>query len=135
MSYDISIAADDTFTRSVPFVRLRDFISHLPNVRPNGERGLVLRADDRLWMEIDLEAVDEQGDVLDECVTSPIVNCVRLHIPYAFLGQPPHQEYFAAALAIAEYLGWPAIDEQTGEPVSIVAGENVRDKKPWWEFW
>ena len=126
MSYDITIAADESFSRSVPFEPLRDFISRLANVHPNGDRGLVLREGNRLWMEIDLEAVSEDGDTLDDGLTSPTVNCIRLHVPYAYLGDPPRDEYFTTAVAIAQHAGWRAIDEQTGE---------LLRKKPWWKFW
>ena len=115
MSYDITIAADDKFSRSIPVKSLQKFISSLADIQPNGDRGFVLSKGKSLWMEIDLESVSEEGDILDDCETCPTVNCVRLHIPYSFLGDPPNKNYFAIARAIAKHSGWPAIDEQTGE--------------------
>jgi hypothetical protein len=129
MSYDITIAADDAFSRSVPLAALRDFVSRLPSVHPSGDRGFVLREGERLWMEIDLEAVSEEGDTLDDGATSPTVNCLRLHVPYPNLGEPPHPEYFTTAIAIAKHLGWPAIDDQTGQPLGRP------DTKPRWKLW
>lgn len=137
MSYDVTICADETFSRSVQFAPLADFIATLRRVQPNGERGFVLSEGKRIWMEIDLEEVNDEGDILDDYESSTIVNCVRLHIPYPMLGDHPDRDYFPIAIEIARHLGWQAIDDQTGEPLrtsSAVAGSKA-DQKPWWKFW
>jgi hypothetical protein len=87
-------------------------------------------------MEIDLESVTEEGDTADDCDKSPTVNCVRLHIPYQFLGDQPELDYFPTALEIAGHLGWPALDDQTGEPLKgVTATSRQLEPKPWWRFW
>lgn len=117
MSYDMTIAADERFSQAVPLGPLRDFVGRLPGVQPNGERDFALSVEDRLWMEIDLESVTEEGDSRNDGEDAATVNCVRLHIPYAMLGESPRRDYFPTAEAIARYLGWSAIDDQTGEPL------------------
>src|SRR5437879_4349117 len=126
MSYDITIAGDDSFSVSVPFDALRQFVSQLPRIEANGTRGFVLREGDHLWMEIDLDSVTEDGDTRDDGDASPTVNCVRLHIPYPFLGKHPEHDYFPIAVAIAQHLGWPAIDEQTGQPLQSGSSRDER---------
>ena len=137
MSYDITIAFDETWSKSVDLVQLKSFIATLPQMEPNGERGLALCEGDRLWMEIDLETVNEEGDAIDDGEGPPTVNCVRLHIPYPVLGDNPERDYFPTALAIAEHLDWPAIDDQSGEPLksSSNVSKNVTRKAPWWKWW
>jgi hypothetical protein len=137
MSYDITIAADDTFSQSVPFAELRQFILSSPGTEANGERHCRFGDGNRLWMEIDLELVTEEGDMHDDCDISPTVNCVRLHIPYQYLGEHPELDYFPVAMRIAEHLGWRAIDDQTGESLQqtkAVARPRMF-QKPWWKFW
>lgn len=113
MSYDLTIAADERFSRSVPLEPLRAFIGQLPGVQPNGERDFALSEGSRLWMEIDLESVTEDGDARDGGTAT--FNCVRLHIPYGLLGENPARDYFPTVVAIARHLGWRAVDDQTGE--------------------
>jgi hypothetical protein len=107
---------------------LRSFIAGLPNVQPNG-KGFVLAAADRLWMEIDLEHVSEEGDTLDTGEALDSVNCVNLHIPYPFLGRSPERDYFPTAISIAEHLDWTAMDRQTDQPNSAAPARS------WWKFW
>jgi hypothetical protein len=57
-------------------------------------------------MFIDLEVVSDEGDNIEEKGREyPEINCVRLHIPYAMLGNHPDRDYFSLALMIAERLG------------------------------
>src|SRR5262249_46575523 len=114
-------------SRSIRYV---PFSLQLPNVKLNGDRDLVLCEGDQLWMEIDLEATTGEGDIRDDTDESTTVNCVRLHIPYGYLGGPSRHKYFETALAIAQHLQWPAIDEQTGsallaEPPGIQLGRGA----------
>ena len=137
MSYDITIAADESFSKSVPIDSLRAYLSTLANLRPNGDRGFLFQEDERLWMEIDLEAVTEEGDLRDDSDELSTVNCVRLHIPYPRIGTQPETDYFPIAVAIGRHLGWPVLDEQSGEPLKLVRQESTSTSaaKPWWKFW
>ncbi len=118
MSYDLTIAADEQFSRSVPLEPLRAYIGQLPGIQPNGEQHFSLSEGSRLWMEIDLESVTEDGDARDDGNTA--VNCIRLHVPYGLLGDNPECDYFPTAAAIARHLGWRAMDDQTGEPIPML---------------
>jgi hypothetical protein len=137
MSYDITIASDELYSRAVPLEPLRTFIAQIPRVQPNGTRGFVLRDGDRLWMEIDLESVTEDGDARDDSDESPTVNCLRLHIPYQFLGEHPVRDYYPVILTFARHLGWSAIDEQTGKALQSAdsSTSGAPSTKPWWKFW
>lgn len=154
MSYDIDIAADETFSIEVPLEPLRQFILGLPLVETNGDRNLLLREGERLWMEIDLETVSDEGEWTGDSDSST-VNCIRLHIPYPALGTSPERDYFPTAHAIGRHLNWPVTDCQTGESLDALATEAVKEafdalgmdvnasptiarlqrRKPWWQFW
>lgn len=132
MSFDLTIKSDDAFSRSAEVARVMAFIAQLPNMRSNGSRGFVLDDPPARWMEIDLEfkgADREYDPVLSE--SGPDTNCIRLHIPYAYLGDLPHWEYFPTALAIARFLGWRLYDEQSGEDIR----EGDIPKREWAAFY
>lgn len=118
MSFDLTIKPDDDFSRSAKVSRVRGFVARLPHLRPNGRRGFVLDDPPARWMEIDLEFIGPDGE-FDEArsESGPDTNCVRLHIPYAYLGDTPERDYFPTALAIARFLGWRLHDEQSGEDI------------------
>jgi len=81
---------------------------------------------------IDLEVVSEDGDSIAESwQTYEAINCVRLHIPYQFLGKAIERDYLPTAFAISEFVGWPVYDEQKDE---FLAPEATRIKS-WWKFW
>jgi hypothetical protein len=132
MSFDLTIKPDDAFSRTVPIGRVMAFVAQLPNVRPNGSRGFVLDDPPSRWMEIDLEFIGPEGE-FDEAMTKegPDTNCVRLHIPYAYLGDKPEQDYFPTAFAIAKFLGWRLYDEQSGEDVQ----EGAIPNRQWAAFY
>jgi hypothetical protein len=118
MSYDLSIMADRKYSQMTSRARLASFIASLPNIQPNGYTGFILDDDETRLMEIDPEIVSEDGDSLyrKEGVDMAVVNCVRLHIPYGcFCEDRFDKEYLPTALAIAEFLGWTLLDEQTAE--------------------
>ncbi len=131
MSYDLTIKPDDEFSRSAEVGRVMTFIGQLPSVRSNGARGFVLDDPPSRWMEIDLEYIGPDGEFDDELSESgPKTNCVRLHIPYAYLGDTPERDYFPTALAIAKFLGWRLYDEQSGEDIH----EGAIPKRQWTVF-
>ena len=115
MSYDLDIKADDDYSQSADCDRLKAFVAHLPGIKPNGSRGFVLDDRPQKWMEIDLEAVSPDGDYDEELSRGTWVNCVRLHIPYAYLGETPERDYFPTAWAIAAFLGWRLHQDKGGE--------------------
>lgn len=137
MSYDLTIKADKTYSRMTPRAELASFISQLPGIKPNGN-GFVLEEEDRLWMEIDLEVADEEGNnIEEEGKTYNEINCIRLHIPYAFMNDTYERDYLPTVLAIAEHLGWMLCDEQSGKEMTreglLPKGKKVQ--RPWWKFW
>jgi hypothetical protein len=136
VSYDLSINANDTFSQYTSATDLRSFIGQLDNVHPNGEWNFVLGDGESDWMEIDLEVVTEEGDFCEDC--SPElsgINCIRLHIPYPFMSDDWQQTYLPTALAIANHLHWPLLDEQTGQTIIEFTKEVRSTHKPWWKFW
>ena len=89
-------------------------------------------------MEISVETVDVDGNSIEEDgKIYGTTNCIRLHIPYAFLGKRPERDYFPTAFAIADHLGWSLYDEQSGEdiPREAMASDSAPKQKPWWRIW
>lgn len=137
MSYDITIRSDEKFSRSVPREKLAAFIAHLPSIKRSERPQFVLDDKPKRWMEISLETADEDGNSLEEDgKTYETTNCIRLHIPYAFLGKRPERDYFPTCFAIADHVGWAVFDEQSGEdiPRDAIAPDMI-PQKPWWRFW
>jgi hypothetical protein len=132
MSYDLTIRSDGTYSQATARKPLHACLLQLPRVRQNGDNGFALDELPLPWMEIDLEVVSEDGDnIQGSWKTYDTTNCIRLHIPYPYLGDALESGYLPIALAIAEFVGWPLYDEQTDE---FVAKDAVR-RKPWWKFW
>jgi hypothetical protein len=118
MSYDLTIRPDEKFSRSVPREPLSAFISQLPSITRAARPQFVLEEKPKRWMEISLETVDADGNIIEEeGGTYDTANCIRLHIPYAFLGTRPERDYFPTAFSIADHLGWSLYDEQSGEDI------------------
>jgi hypothetical protein len=88
MSYDLSVRADENYSKSTAKQPLIEFMATLPNLRVNGLRGFVLDDPPKRWMEIDLEVVSGDGDNIEEPDQEyPELNCLRLHIPYGFFAK------------------------------------------------
>ena len=131
MSYDLTIRSDETYSRSTSRAPLESFIKQQPGIKPNGKHGFVLDARPRRWMEIDLEVVNEEGDNIESGKEiSADINCIRLHIPYKFLGDDVEHDYFPTAFAIAEHIGWTLYDDQDDEPVSKASNEETASNAP-----
>lgn len=129
MSYDLTARNDERYSRSVSFERVSSLVAAMPDVRPNGSSGFILEMGDDVWMEIDLEAVSEEGDNIEipRGETPPQINCIHFHVPYGQIeGLDPCVE---VALKIANELEWQVYDEQTGD---FVVRSSAR--KPWWRF-
>ena len=75
---------------------MRAYLEALLNVEPNGESGFVYGDGKKLYMELDLEDVDADGDWIEE---SELVNCISAHIPYAFLTKENKHLYLRCILA------------------------------------
>jgi hypothetical protein len=117
---------------------LAAFIAQLPSIRRADRPQFVLDEKPKRWMEISLERADEEGNgVEEEGKTYETTNCIRLHIPYAFLGKSPERDYFPTCFAIADHLGWSVYDEQSGADISrgAMASDTAPKEKPWWRFW
>lgn len=138
MSYDITIRPDEKYSRSVPRETLSAFIAQLPSIRRCDRPQFVLDDKPKRWMEISLETADEDGNCIEEDgENQDTTNCVRLHIPYTYLGKKPEHDYFPTCFAIARHLGWSVYDEQSGEdiPQEAIASDTALPRKPWWRFW
>ncbi len=140
MSYDLTIRADEGYSRSVPVQSVSDFIRRLSSIRPNGDRSFVLDDRTKRWMEIDLEMVSPDGDNMDEEGEEySEFNCIRLQIPHQGVGGAPAREYFPTALAIAGHLGWRLYDEQSGDEipqgVATAPAAPKIERRGWWKFW
>jgi hypothetical protein len=138
MSYDITIRPDEKFSRSVPREIVAEFVATLPSIRRADSPQFVLDEKPKRWMGISLETTDEEGNCVEKVGrTYDTTNCVRLHIPYAFLGMRPDLDYFPTCFAIANHLGWSVYDEQSGEviPRDAIASDDSQTQKPWWRFW
>jgi hypothetical protein len=100
-------------------VALAAFIDQLPHIRRNGPSGFILEAPPARWMNISLEVADPHGDsvAVDEAGGDQ-VNCIRLHIPHANLGQEAERDYFPLAFDIAQFVGWQVYDAQSGAYVT-----------------
>jgi hypothetical protein len=127
MSYDLTIRADRNYSQFVALGPLAEFIGNLPDVQANGPSGFLLKGSHR-WMNISLETANEEGDsVAAHEDGRSQVNCIRLSIPYEYLGDAPEQDYFPVGKEIADLLGWQLYDAQTGEDLAASTPVN-RDR-------
>ncbi len=105
MSYDLTIRPTKGSARQKPLKLLAAFLERQPHVRRNGTTGFVL--DDGVrWMELDAECNSGRAGKF---------NCIRAHIPLAFLGDDPETNYFVLLRSIAAELKWKLVDEQADE--------------------
>ncbi|MEY3444097.1 MAG: hypothetical protein RLZZ519_2378 [Bacteroidota bacterium] len=101
MSYDIKIKVP----QGIPDVDgLRAFIDSLPDVAD-----LRYRVEPHHYMEIDLERLDDEGDL-----PAGLIDCISFHIPFAFMDHPAvnPELYFEIILRIARHVGARAYDLQ-----------------------
>jgi hypothetical protein len=120
MSYDLEIRSDAAYSKRTDRRALCSFIRALPHIHTF--RGNCCSFEDPqrdLYMEIDLELIDEHGDPVGEkragtaAADERSVNCIQLHIPYAYMhGDQRDQEYFDIGYQIAHYLDWQLYDPQ-----------------------
>ncbi len=115
MSYDITLRRDRFFSGETDLGRLRDFLVSFPGLAENGEHNFSFGDAKALWMEIDLEQVDEEGDAMDD--DGEAVNCISCHVPYDFWDNQKKAAYYAVCVKMAGHLGWEIFDPQTGETV------------------
>jgi len=121
---------NETFSARIPREDVHAMVSVFPDIEPNGPGGFVLKRGDELYMEIDAELVNVEGDNIEEDLSNPApeVNCVNFHIPHAFIDAA--DECLSVAKEIAAKLGWELYDPQSDH---IVSDES--SGKPWWKFW
>ncbi len=82
-------------------------------------------------MEIDLEMVDAaRNSIDDQGKLRTQINCVQLHIPYAFFDPNTLEiDYLPTATAIAKHLGWKLYDLQGNRPDEPIY---PNEKPTWW---
>jgi hypothetical protein len=132
MSYDLEARANDKYGQTISREQAHSVIGLVPGARPNGPAGFTVERGDNFYLEVDVEYVNEDGDNLEENVVSEQINCIRFHIPAAF--QNLLNVEIKVAQEIADGIGWPLIDLQTGEVASAL-GDVPQSCKPWWMFW
>ncbi len=130
MSYDLTARSDECFSEFLPLSEVANAVAKFENVEPNGPMGFVFQLEHDVWMELDIEWVDEEGDMVDETEDSlpEKVNCINFHVPYAFADNL--SLHMALALKVANSLGWQLYDPQTDELVP-----SQPSPRPWWKFW
>ena len=118
MSYDLEIRSDEGYSLTVDIDKIRAFILKLDGVTHNNPLSFTYTDSNlALYMEIDLELADDEGDMIHN--TGKEINCIRLHIPYSFMyGNERDRRYFDVGLSIARYLGWMLLDLQEGLELS-----------------
>jgi hypothetical protein len=115
MSYDIRIRKDEEYSGQTGVESLRVFIASLPEVTANGRQGFVYIDEKELWMGIDLEWREQDGDIIN---AKDKLNLISCHIPYAFWDESKADKYFAICVIIADHLNWQAFDAQTDQLIN-----------------
>ncbi|HZS03792.1 MAG TPA: hypothetical protein VFD58_02875 [Blastocatellia bacterium] len=118
MSYDLTIKSDDRYSKHADVEEVKAFIRQIPNISANGERGFCYQDGELYYMEIDLDAVDDEGDSVEEEDSLPSrINCIDGHIPNAFMDEDKADpnRYVEVLGQIAQHLGWYLYDPQEDE--------------------
>ena len=129
MSYDLFARKDGQHSEKLPRSQVHEIIGAMLDVEANGPAGFVLKQGDQVYMEIDADLVNEEGDsigVLDS--PSAEVNRVDFHVPYGFVDGLDTSRVVAEH--IAEHLGWELYDPQSDSTFG-----RSKTAKPWWKFW
>jgi hypothetical protein len=132
MSYDLETRSDAKYQQLIPREKAHAVVARIAGVQPNGDASFTIEREKEFYLEVDVEYVNEEGDNLEEQEISEKINCIRFHIPAAF--QEVLNEEIKVAQEIADGVGWPLIDLQTGEPAAPVP-ELPAPKKSRWQFW
>lgn len=119
MSYDLEIRSDERYAQSQDFQALDTFIASLPGISEESPGFLRYEnAEMEIYMEIDLELVDEEGELAVDVdpESENRVNRISLHIPDANMhNDHRYQHYLEIAHTIARHLGWHLVDLQQGD--------------------
>jgi hypothetical protein len=132
MSYDLEARSNDKYGQMISREQAHSVVAQIPGARLNGPAGFTVERGNDFYLEVDLEYVNEEGDNLEEEIVSDQVNCIRFHIPAAF-----HEllnDEIKVAEEIADGVGWPLIDLQSGE-IASAPTDAPKSRKPWWMFW
>ena len=109
MSFDMTIRYNRACSRSVALEPLSKFIGSFPDVQTVRTSLLVYEVPPDRRMEICLGGAYPNS-----------VDCIALHIPYAYLEErSAEMAYYQLAFKIASLLGWKLYDHQTGKYVRI----------------
>jgi hypothetical protein len=129
MTFDLTIRSSRAYSRSVPLEPLSRFIASLPHVKTVRPELLVFEVPPDRHMEISLETATRDGDSDAPSEAGGWrVNCIRLHIPYAFMGDPAERDYYRLAEMLTTLLGWMLYDQQTGRYVRLYPCAYSRQK-------
>ena len=132
MSYDLAARSNDKCEQMIPRAKAHALIRQIAGVQPNGTAGFTIERGKDFYLEVDVELVDAEGNSSEEDETSEMVNCINFHVPAAF--QRVLNDEIKVAQEIADGVGWPLIDLQTGQPAAPVPELPV-PRKSWWQFW
>jgi hypothetical protein len=132
MSYDLAARSNAKYEQMIPREKAHAVIARIAGVQPNGPAGFTVERGKKFYLEVDVELVDAEGNSSEEDMTSEKVNCINFHVPAAFQGLL--NDEIKVAQEIADGVGWPLIDLQTGEAASALP-ELPKPRKSWWQFW
>jgi len=132
MSYDLVARSNEKYEQMIPRAQAHAVIARISGVQPNGPAGFTIERGKKFYLEADVELVDGEGNSSEEDMTSEKVNCINFHVPAAF--QELLNEEIKVAQEVADGVGWPLIDLQTGQPAAPVPELPV-PRKSWWQFW
>ena len=113
MSYDITIKADDDYSKGADIVKLDLFLSSIAGMNKQEQGYHFGDPSDGVYFEIDAYQVNREGNLVEHSGATG-VNRVDIHIPAAFF-DATQQKAAEVSCAIAAKLGWKVFDEQTGE--------------------
>ena len=113
MSYDITIKADDDYSKSADIVKIDLLLSSIAGMNKREQGYHFGDPSDGVYFEIDAYQVNREGNLVEHRLATG-VNRVDIHIPAAFF-DATQQKAAEVSCTIAANLGWKVFDEQTGE--------------------
>ena len=132
MSYGLAARSNEKYEQLIPRAKAHAVISQIAGVQPNDPAGFTIERGKDFYLEVDVELVDAEGNSSEEDMTSEMINCINFHIPAAFQGVL--NDEIRVAQEIADGVGWPLIDLQTGTAAAPLP-DLPSPQKSWWQFW
>jgi hypothetical protein len=108
MPYEMKARSDRRYSKYLDTETITSVLRNLPDTHLYGPKSTdwVFERDDKLFMEIDVELVDEHGELLLAAHKAGEANCIRFCIPHTYLQEEHLAECRAYAQGIADRLGW-----------------------------